>query len=163
VKGKVRSHEPRDDEIGLVLNNTIDAVEEGRRNLFAFYTAHVLPARTINHLEIIFEEIVSNVVRHGFTAGSDQSIRVLCRVRAEEVELVVEDDGRPFDPLAASPPPKFESVETARLGGLGIPLITKLASSVRYDGTPGWTGSRRGATQVFEPVNRLTVTVAIVA
>jgi serine/threonine-protein kinase RsbW len=159
--GGVRTCKRRGPEIYLELRNTIDAVEDGRRELLTFFDAHELPGRTINHLEVVFEELVSNVIRHGFTRGSDQSIRVRCSALASGVQLVIEDDGAPFDPLVAPAPPKPESLETARLGGLGIPLVIKLASAVRYDALPERGGGGPSKPKDFEPRNRLTVTVPI--
>ena len=140
----------------LHLNNTLDAVEDGRQCLVAFCERHAVPAKTANRLEVIFEELVSNVLRHGFGARSDQSIRVRLAFGAGLVELTVEDDGVPFDPLADVAETGFRSLETARVGGLGIPLVVKLSASARYE--PG-DGARPAAHAGFWPHNRLTVTL----
>ena len=109
--------------------------------------------RVVNRLEVIFEEVVSNTVRHGFEPGSEQSIQVKAEACGERLELVFEDDGTPFDPLRAKAPEPFQSLETARLGGLGIPLVTRLSTALRYE--------RPAATAAgFAPTNRLSVTIS---
>ena len=142
-------------DLTLHLNNTIDAVEQGRGPLAAFYGLHGLSPKVVNRIEVIFEELVSNVIRHGFEPASDQSIRVLATAEPDAIELLFEDDGAPFDPLAAAAPPKPESLQTAQLGGLGIPLVIGLSTSVRYE-----SASDAKATPGFHPRNRLTIRVA---
>ena len=54
-----------------------------------------------NRLEVLFEELVSNTIRHGFAKGSGQSIHVQVERGPDAVTLVFEDDGSPFDPTQA--------------------------------------------------------------
>jgi anti-sigma regulatory factor (Ser/Thr protein kinase) len=152
--GGVRSCQTDGEGLRLVLNNSLDAIEDGRLALREFLRPHALDARVINRLEVVFEELVANTVRHGFSPQSDQSLQVRANADADEVELVFEDDGAPFNPLEAEAPAPFESLETARLGGLGIPLAIKLSSSVRYERPAA------RAEAGFAPTNRLRVTIS---
>ncbi len=110
----------------------------------------------LHRVEVIFEEVVSNAVRHGFTPGSDQSIIVRITVGTDLIDMVFEDDGVPFDPLQAPAPAPFGALEDAKLGGLGIAMVIRLAHGVRYE-RPESTDAG------FRPANRLTVTVAATA
>ena len=109
----------------------------------------------LNRLETIFEELVSNTIRHGFAKLSSQSIRVLIERKPDAVQLTFEDDGVAFSPLAAKPPLRARTIETAQIGGLGIPLIVKLSSRLEYQQLqPAGSGG-------FQPRNRTIVSVAI--
>src|ERR1700743_1726346 len=90
-----------------------------------------------NRLEVLFEELVTNTIRHGFKPHSAQTIHVRVERKAGAVELVFEDDGEPFNPLDAAMPEAFTDIESARIGGLGIPLIVKLSSALRYERLTG--------------------------
>jgi serine/threonine-protein kinase RsbW len=138
------------DELRLTLGNTLDAVEAGRAPLIAWLDGRGFSARALNRLEVVFEELVSNTVRHGFAPGSAQTIRVGARILDRDLTIVFEDDGRPFDPLQQEAPPAFSTPQAALAGGLGIQLVRRLAASVRYE-RPAPTGS------AFSPVNRITV------
>jgi anti-sigma regulatory factor (Ser/Thr protein kinase) len=70
------------------------------------------------------------------------------------IDLTIEDDGAPFDPLAAPPPPAGGSLEEVQLGGLGIPMIRKLAARLAYE---PMDRAEDGA--LFQPVNRLRVSI----
>ena len=150
----MRSAEIVDGRLRLVLGNTLAAVEDGRSEIMRFLGP--LNAMAQNRLEVLFEELVSNTIRHGFSKGSGQSIHVQVERGPDAVTLVFEDDGSAFDPTQAELPEEgFTSAESARVGGLGIPLIVKLSSALRYEAL----SSRNDAG--FHPRNRTTVSVAV--
>jgi anti-sigma regulatory factor (Ser/Thr protein kinase) len=140
----------------LVLNNTLAAIEDGRRRVLDFLEGQALGDVVCHRLEVVFEELVSNTIRHGFTRNSDQSIHVRVEPRPGLIEFTFEDDGAPFNPLEAKAPEPFTSIETAKIGGLGLPLIARLSVHRSYErmapraGEPG-----------FAPRNRVIVGIAI--
>jgi anti-sigma regulatory factor (Ser/Thr protein kinase) len=134
------------------------AVEDGRRGMLGFPAIQALEAPVRHRLEVIFEELVSNTIRHGFVKHSDQSIHVLVDPKPQAIEFTFEDDGTPFNPLEASPPEPFSSIEAARIGGLGIHLVASLSAELRYERlTPSASQSPDGC---FTPRNRIVVCVA---
>jgi anti-sigma regulatory factor (Ser/Thr protein kinase) len=137
----------------LVLGNTLGSVLDGRREIQRYYELRLYDPKVVNRLDVIFEELVSNILRHGFTPGSGQSIAVFVCDRPGLIELTLEDDGTPFNPLAASEPAPLHNIETARIGGLGISLVRKLAADVRYERPATGAGG-------FVPTNRVIVTLA---
>jgi anti-sigma regulatory factor (Ser/Thr protein kinase) len=158
----LRSSEVVDGDLVLILNNTIAAVEDARVQIERRLEPLELTPKVVNRLEVVLEELVSNVVRHGFEPGADGSIRLVVAARLETIDLTLEDDGVPFDPTEAAQPSPLESLETAKLGGLGIPLVRKLSASLRYE--PGGPGDgRQLADRLFEPRNRILVSIARVA
>jgi len=118
--GGLRSAEIVDGKLRLILNNTIVAVEEGQRELFRFLSNRALTPLIHHRLEVLFEELVANTIRHGFAKGSRQSIHVLVEQKPGTIELTFEDDGIPFNPLEEPSPEMFSTLETARIGGLGV-------------------------------------------
>ena len=83
-------------------------------------------------------------LRHGFCAHSGQSIHVGIERKPGMAEFTFEDDGIPFNPLDVPPPRPYTSLEKAKIGGLGVSLVTKYSTQLRYerpaqsDGGP-WT------------------------
>jgi serine/threonine-protein kinase RsbW len=150
----LRSSSVADGKLSLVLNNNLAAIEDGRCRMADFLSGQGIDERTAHRLEVVFEEIVSNIIRHGFTRDSPQSIHVLIARKPGAVTLCFEDDGKAFDPLSAPAPEGFSSIETAMVGGLGIPLVRKLAESVRYESPLPQTG------ESFLPNNRIMVSIA---
>ena len=121
----------------------IASVEEGRLALLDYLGNYGLDPMVINRIEVVLEEIVSNVVRHG--QGADY-VRIGARCEGDEIFLTIEDNGTPFDPFVAAEPDRFTTVAEAQLGGQGIPLVKRLSRSAHYE--------RLGA------VNRTSATIA---
>jgi serine/threonine-protein kinase RsbW len=111
------------------LDTSMSAVETGRLAVLDYLAPLVLDERVINRIEVVFEELVGNLVRH----GAVDSITVDILARPQDIELVVEDGGPEFNPLELTTPARFTTLEEAELGGLGIPLIRRLSRSVRYE------------------------------
>ncbi|HEY1928017.1 MAG TPA: ATP-binding protein [Caulobacteraceae bacterium] len=144
----------------LVLNNDLAAIEAGRCEIGKWLESVELSPKATNHWEVVFEEVVSNIIRHGFSPGSPQTILVAATRTANAIEFTFDDDGRPFDPLAAPAPEPLRSLETAPLGGLGVPLVRRMAASISYERDPECGTDAPSTGQVFIPRNRLRVSIA---
>lgn len=112
------------------LANGAVAVEQGRLAVTAYLQPFDISPRTLNRVEVVLEELVGNVVRHGRGVSA---ITVAIGNSSGAIDLAVEDDGEEFDPLAAPDPAPFTTLTEAPLGGLGIPLIRKLTSAATYE------------------------------
>jgi serine/threonine-protein kinase RsbW len=144
----------------LALNNDLAAIEAGRREIGKWLDPVKLSPKVTNRWEVVFEEVVSNIVRHGFSPGFPHTILVAATRTANAIEFIFDDDGRPFDPLAAPAPEPLRSLETAPLGGLGVPLVRRMAASVSYERDPECGADASATGLVFTPRNRLRVSIA---
>ena len=127
----------------LRFSNSPSAIEDSCAAVVRFLEPFGLSARTLHRAEVILEELVSNLVRHGEDV---RELRVTAAVRDGVVGLVVEDDGAAFNPFDHPEPEPFTRLEDAELGGLGILLVTRFSSATSYERI----GDR----------NRITVSVA---
>jgi anti-sigma regulatory factor (Ser/Thr protein kinase) len=84
-------------------------------------------------IEVSFEEIAMNIVRHA-SATSDVQLRVTFSDR--EVELSFTDDGVPFDPREHPDPVAPSTIEEAKIGGLGLMLVRRFSNRMSYERTP---------------------------
>lgn len=86
------------------------------------------------NVELVFEEVISNIVRYGAIDGRELHVRVTLEPRPDSISLTFDDDGVPFDPCgpALAPRPQPE----ARVGGFGLLLVRRAASSLEYVRTP---------------------------
>ena len=156
----VRTSSRVDGALVLVLNNTPDAIEQARQEITAHLQHLRLSLRTINHLEVILEELVSNVLRYGLEPGGEHSILVAVTANPERILVVVEDDGVPFDPFSREDPAAPSSLEDAKVGGLGIPLVRRFSTDVRYEREPRSAAWRQMVDERRGPINRVAVTLA---
>jgi serine/threonine-protein kinase RsbW len=89
-----------------------------------------LPSENAYALRVCVEELLTNIFRH--SGAESPEIKVTIAVFPERIELVVEDDGKPFDVSAAVPRRIDYPIEKARPGGLGIQLIHSFANRLSY-------------------------------
>lgn len=137
----------------LRLGNGLGAIVDGGGPLGEFCERERLAPAVVNRIEVIFEEVIANIVRHGFVPDSDQSIRVEAAMDGDDVVLIFEDDGVAFDPTLRAPPAPFTQLADAQIGGLGISLVRRLSRAVEYTAPAPSEGD-------FHATNRLTVRVA---
>jgi anti-sigma regulatory factor (Ser/Thr protein kinase) len=119
----------------------------GFRRLRHALDGEALNATTRYNTELVFEEIVANIVGHGAREGREPDVRVTLEARPDSIVLIFDDDGVPFDPRGRPDPVKPKSLEQAKVGGFGLMLVRHAASSLEY-------------LRTAEDRNQLTVRVA---
>lgn len=88
-------------------------------------------------LQLAVEEAVTNVVMHAYPAGGTPALDLSFGVDGDDIVVEIVDDGLAFDPLAQPPPAPPESIETVRIGGLGIQLMRQSVKTVAYERREG--------------------------
>jgi anti-sigma regulatory factor (Ser/Thr protein kinase) len=83
-------------------------------------------------LTLSLDEIVSNVIRHGYSDTNDHVVEVRLSVHDGVVTSVIEDDGHPYDPRESPEPDLSMPVEERGPGGLGIFLVRQMMDSIDY-------------------------------
>nr|WP_246447964.1 ATP-binding protein [Novosphingobium flavum] len=113
----------------LQLASASDASEQARLALLGWLAPFPFSEQAIFRIEVVLEELVTNVVRHSCDA---EMIVLEAEVDEDGLLLAVTDDGEPFDPLGSPEPARYVTLEDAVPGGQGIPLIKRLSNEVTY-------------------------------
>jgi serine/threonine-protein kinase RsbW len=89
--------------------------------------------------ELCLDELVTNVVRYAFPESdrAEHTLTVRVERAASELEIAVEDDGRPFDPTAATLPAMPHTLEETVPGGRGLLLVRSIAPRLSYERRDG--------------------------
>ncbi|HYC47811.1 MAG TPA: ATP-binding protein [Burkholderiales bacterium] len=114
---------------------TFDAYPRAAEQLREALDRRTLDERPRYRVELVFEEVVTNVIRHSSSRHLSCSIEVDIRFEKDQVVLSFEDDGRPFDPRQYELPPLPQSLEEAGVGGLGIMLVRGASTHIDYERT----------------------------
>ena len=88
------------------------------------------PQRDAAALHIILDEICSNIVKHSGATGFDVEIEAVDRPYGIRMSFI--DNGVAYDPLSHADPDTTLRLEERPIGGLGIMMVKKMASSVSY-------------------------------
>lgn len=83
-------------------------------------------------LKLCVYEAVANIMKYAFEDEDRHTIRLSALATAHGVAVTIEDDGKPFDPLAVVPAPRPQSVAGATIGGHGIRLMKTHADALAY-------------------------------
>ena len=121
-------------EGSITIRLPIDLKEIERLNRIVrkFGELHEVPSRTLYAVNLALDEVVTNVVSYGFDGPSGQELEARLTTHGGELETVVIDGGRAFNPLDAPMPDLSAALEARTLGGLGIHLVRSLMDRVEY-------------------------------
>ena len=108
-----------DQPLDLSLTAVPEAVPTARHAVIG-HLRDATPDPPLSDIGVAVSEAVANVVTHAYRDEESGPVRVRVEVRPDEVQLMVEDDGRGMMPRPDSPGL-----------GLGLPLIATVAS--RFD------------------------------
>ena len=97
-----------------------------------FGAAERLSDEEVMNINLVLDEVVTNIIDYGFDDGGQHEIRVTLAVDGDTLRIEVEDDARAFDPLAAPPPDLTLPLEDRPVGGLGIHIVRTIMEAVEY-------------------------------
>ena len=86
----------------------------------------------MNAADIALEEHLTNVLDYGYEPGAPHRVVVALKVEDGLLCVDVEDDGKPFDPLAVPPVDTSLPLEDKPIGGLGVHLMRQFMDELSY-------------------------------
>ncbi len=122
-------------DLRIVLRGGTDALRDAQRTVSGFLRRRGAGPRTAARAELLVEELALNTLLHGFAAGATPEVVVTAWHDGATCGLAFEDRGAAFDPTTAVMPPKPASVREAPIGGLGLPLVRRIAVELAYERT----------------------------
>lgn len=101
---------------------------------------HGIDGQSLHDLHLIAEEACVNVIRHAYPAGRPGPLGLLIQAKAcdgrQLIELTIEDEGIPFDPMSVPGHRRDGPVDDMPIGGLGVTLIRRLSDAQHYARDP---------------------------
>ncbi|NCA82707.1 MAG: ATP-binding protein [Opitutae bacterium] len=83
-------------------------------------------------VRLALDELLSNVIRYAYDDGAVHRIGLKLET-GEPFALTIDDDGKPFDPLADAPAPVLDGpVEDRPIGGLGLHILKQMGLKLDY-------------------------------
>jgi len=144
----VMTHAKAPNGSGVTFPNSLAGLKKGLDALKEWLTVASLGQQVEDRAFLVFEEIVTNIIRYAFDDAKEHAINVSFARSDNELTLIFDDDGRAFDPRVVPNPDLHRPLAAAPIGGRGIFLVRKTAKRLDYERT------QKGR-------NRLTVVVAL--
>jgi serine/threonine-protein kinase RsbW len=89
------------------------------------------------NLNLVMEEMVSNVIFYAYPEGSDASIELMAESDGKELTFVLSDQGREFDPTLKEDLDMETNPAERDLGGMGIFIVKNIMNNVTYQRLEG--------------------------
>jgi serine/threonine-protein kinase RsbW len=90
-----------------------------------------------SRVRLVIEELVANLLMHGRFDDPAATVRISVEVAPDAFVIAIEDAGEPFDPRAAPATLVPPGLDEDTLGGLGLPLVRRMATIREYRRLPG--------------------------
>ncbi|WP_419786547.1 ATP-binding protein [Pseudodesulfovibrio sp.] len=121
------------DVITFQMSNKMNCFHHFQPRVEAFGEQHGLPVKVVFHLNLVLDELITNIISYGYTDFDEHPIDVSVALDGDLITIRLEDDAQPFNILEA-PEPNFEVPVEDRLrpGGMGVHLVKNMVSRIDY-------------------------------
>jgi len=116
----------------LILQNRPEEKQRLLSALEEFARQHHLAPAVLRAADLALEEHLTNVLNYAYEDAAPHEIRIRLTLDNQRLQIEVEDDGRPYDPLSHPPVDTSVPLEQKPIGGLGIHLIRSVMDEVDY-------------------------------
>ena len=116
------------------LRGVLADLDTVRAAISDFGTRHALPEDLTTPLRLALDELITNVVEHGFDhrALGERSLVLRLDATGDGVQATIEDNGVPFDPTGAAAAEPGGELDDRPIGGLGLHLVRRSIDGMRY-------------------------------
>ena len=120
------------DIISVNIANKLEEISQVVERFRAFGESFNVPKPTIQKFNIVFDELLSNIISYAYDNDKDHQIEIIIQLRGEQIVITITDDGIPFNPFATDMPDIKQSIKERSIGGLGIHIVKNLMDEYTY-------------------------------
>jgi anti-sigma regulatory factor (Ser/Thr protein kinase) len=119
-------------KVAIKLKNRLKDLEKIKKAVLKLHTAVNCTERKFKEIDLVLEELFTNVVCHGFNDDKEHEIDISLSCDETSLMIRMEDDGKPFDITAAGMPDTRCAIEKRCVGGLGIHFVKHFIDECKY-------------------------------
>jgi anti-sigma regulatory factor (Ser/Thr protein kinase) len=120
------------DQLSIHFKNDVSEIEKLHSVVELFSKANNLPDKMKININLVLEELISNIIFYGYEDHEEHLVYVDFSLRDGVLSIVIEDDGMAFNPLNAPKVDVDAYLDDRPIGGLGIHFVKTLTESVAY-------------------------------
>ena len=121
----------------LELHNDIAEVPRVLEAVDMFIAENSIPENGAFKLNLVLDELITNILTHGCQGRADCGAALSVEYGGGVIRVDLVDNGVPFNPIEAPVPGISASLEESHVGGLGVRLVRKYATSMSYSHAGG--------------------------
>ena len=115
------------------LKNALTELDSLFQHIERFGKSVGLPKKQIFQINLALDELFTNIVSYGFTDSNSHWIDFKLSFDKNTVVICIEDNGIPFDPVAAPASGSIPPLENCKIGGLGLHIVKKMMDEIVYE------------------------------
>jgi len=120
-------------EESIILKNNINEIKTLSKKIEVLSENWNLSPKITFNLNLVLEELFSNVVFYAFNDHYEHDINLNFRFDNHEISIDLIDDGIEFNPLVKSAEDEItKPLEERKIGGLGIHFVKKFMHKIEY-------------------------------
>jgi len=116
----------------IVVKNDLGELEGLLEGMANWCKGNALSEEIIYELSLIVDEVVSNIIRHGYRDDREHLLAFELALDGSEMLIRVVDQGVHFNPLLKPDPDTSKPMEERKPGGLGIYMVKHLVDNLDY-------------------------------
>jgi serine/threonine-protein kinase RsbW len=91
-----------------------------------------LDQTAVSRCQLAVDEACTNIIEHAYQGEGHGNIDICCEPEKGELKIIIEDQGKPFDPSSVPAPELNTNLEEMQVGGLGLYFIRKVMDAVEF-------------------------------
>lgn len=120
----------------IIIRNDIQELDRIREFIERHGDEWGFSTKNVFSINLVLEELITNIIFYGFDNDQVHDILIDMQLRNDQLQLLIEDDGKPFDPFSVDTPEDLDkSLEERRIGGLGIHFVREIMDTCSYERT----------------------------
>lgn len=100
--------------------------------LQGWLTTEGVPASCIRDATLVLDELITNIVMHGYQGRTDGWVEVEAFVRGASLLMTLRDHAPAFDPRRARKADVKRTLDEREPGGLGLMFVQRLSDELQY-------------------------------
>lgn len=120
-------------ELNFTIKNDLRELGILMESVEALLTEHGVSNRTMYKVNLVLEEILTNIIKYAYQDDKDHDIFVEVHIAGNAIQIHVQDDGDEFDPQRVPEPDLNLPIEETKVGGLGLHLIRANVEQIDYE------------------------------
>jgi len=118
--------------LSIKLKNRLIDLNKIKKAVLKLSSSVECTKRRFIEVNLILEELFTNVVNHGFNDDEEHDIALSLSCDESSMKIRMEDDGKPFDLTKAESPDTKCAIEKRFIGGLGVHFVKHFADKCTY-------------------------------
>jgi anti-sigma regulatory factor (Ser/Thr protein kinase) len=116
----------------IKLKNNFSEIKKLNDFLGEFIQQNLQNKSIYQAIQLSLEEIFNNILLYAYPDNQPHEISIQFIIDNSAIQIAIEDDGIPFNPLNMKKPEISTPLRERQVGGLGIHLIRSLMDQVAY-------------------------------